>query len=177
MGDADHPHVAAAAPGTLMRMYRGLMGITAFIAAMMFTGMAVLVCLDVLLRNTGITSITWSVEVTEYMLMISAFLAAPWLVFVNDHIRVDILVRGLTGRPKWWCDLIQNVVCLLICVVLAGQSIYSMLDSAQQGGMVFKVLIFPDWWMAVPMVICFVLLTIEFIRRLVLDFTHTQKVA
>lgn len=177
MGDAGHPHKAAAVEGGAMRMYRGLMAFTAFIAAMLFAGMAVLVCVDVLLRNTGITSITWSVEVTEYMLMISAFLAAPWLVFANDHIRVDILVRGLTGKPKWWCDFVQNLICLLICAVLAGQSIYSMIDSAQQGGMVFKVLIFPDWWMAIPMVISFVLLTIEFIRRLALDFTHTQKVA
>lgn len=177
MGDAGHPHKAAPVHGRAMRAYRGVMAATAFIAAMLFAGMAVLVCVDVVLRNTGITSIAWSVEVTEYMLMISAFLAAPWLVFANDHIRVDILVRGLTGKAKWWCDFAQNIICLAICGVLAGQSIYSMLDSAAQGGMVFKVLIFPDWWMAVPMVISFVLLTIEFIRRLALDFTHTQKVA
>jgi len=160
-----------------MRAYRYMLLATGGLAAAIFAIMALLVCADVFLRNMGITSITWSVEVTEYMLMISAFLAAPWLVYTNDHIRVDILVRGLTGRPKWLFDLIAETICLAVCAVLAFQSVYSMLDSAKQGGMVFKVLIFPEWWLSIPMAVAFILLTIEFIRRVAGSLKTVGRVA
>lgn len=158
------------------RFYRVLMVATGAIAAIMFASMAILVCVDVLLRNLGIATIAWTVEATEYMLMISAFLAAPWLVYTNDHIRVDILVRGLPRRMRWLAAVLGDVTCLLVCAALAFQSIYSTLDSARQGGLVFKVLIFPDWWLSVPMVICFVLLVIEFLRRLIRTTAHPEAV-
>lgn len=159
-----------------MRIYRGLLLGIGGAAALLFAAMAILVCVDVLLRNIGIMSIAWSVEVTEYMLMVAAFLAAPWLVFTNDHIRVDILVRSLPDKAQRGVGVGGDFICLLICVVLAYRSIASMLDSAAQGGMIFKVLIFPDWWLGIPIVISFVMLTIEFARRLFFVLTH-RKVA
>lgn len=160
----ESPQGRQASMGT--RVYRGVMIGTGVVAAVLFAAMALLVCADVLLRNLGIVSIPWSVEVTEYMLMVSAFLAAPWLVYTNDHIRVDIVLRGLAEGPRRVLDVVGNVVCLFISLVLAYESIISMLDSANQGGMIFKVLVFPDWWLAIPMVIAFILLSVEFIRRL-----------
>jgi len=151
-------------------LYRGVMVGTGVVAAILFTTMALLVCADVLLRNLGIMSIPWSVEVTEYMLMVSAFLAAPWLVYTNDHIRVDILLRGLSKATRHVADIVGNLICLIISLVLAVESVASMLDSARQGGMIFKVLVFPDWWLAIPMVICFILLSVEFVRRLACAF-------
>lgn len=150
--------------------YRGVMIGTGVVAAILFAAMALLVCADVLLRNMGVMSIPWSVEVTEYMLMVSAFLAAPWLVYTNDHIRVDILLRGLGDATRRAFGIFGDLVCLVISLILAVESVFSMVDSAQQGGMIFKVLVFPDWWLAIPMVICFILLSVEFIRRLACAF-------
>lgn len=152
------------------RLYRGVLISTGVIAAILFAAMAVLVCVDVLLRNLGIMSIPWSVEVTEYMLMVSAFLAAPWLVYTNDHIRVDIVLRGLSRGALHIANILGDIVCLVISLVLAVESVRSLVDSAQQGGMIFKVLVFPDWWLAIPMVICFILLSVEFARRLACAF-------
>jgi len=165
MGDTGQPRNAVRSDGGL-RIYRCVMVATGLVAAVLFAAMAMLVCLDVLLRNAGIMSIPWSVEVTEYMMIIAAFLAAPWLVYTNDHIRVDILLRGLPAGARRVFAIVGDAICLLICLALAAQSIASMLDSAAQGGLVFKVLVFPDWWLAIPMVISFILLSIEFLRRM-----------
>lgn len=159
-----------------MRVYRGMLLGTGGVAALLFATMAVLVCVNVLLRNIGVLSIVWSVEISEYMLMISAFLAAPWLVYTNDHIRIDILMRGMPQKNQRGFVILDDFICLIICVVLAYRSIAGMVDSATQGGMVFKVLVFPDWWLGVPMAFSFVLLTIEFARRLFFILTN-RKVA
>ncbi|OXR48879.1 MULTISPECIES: TRAP transporter small permease [unclassified Pusillimonas] len=149
----------------LSRAYRGLLNGTGAFAALLFFAMALLVCADVLLRNLGVMSIQWAVEVTEYMMMIAAFCAAPWLVYTNDHIRVDVIVRNFTGAAAFLVGLVSYGVCLFISAVLAWYSYTSLLDAAQQGGIVFKVLMFPEWWLGLPMLFCFVLLTIEFTRQ------------
>jgi TRAP-type C4-dicarboxylate transport system permease small subunit len=149
------------------RAYHVLMSCFGIVAALMFGGMALLVCADVLLRNTGMGSIQWSVEVTEYMIMAATFVAAPWLLYVGDHIRIDILVKAASARNRRRMEILTNVLGLVICAVLAWVSIDVTRDSAAQGGMVFKVLIFPEWWLNIPMVFCFIALTFEFARRLV----------
>ena len=37
-------------------------------------------------------------------------------------------------------------------------------DSRQLGSMVFKTLVFPEWWLFVPVPLCFALLAVEFLR-------------
>jgi len=153
-------------PTKIARLYRSLMTFCGLLAALLFGLMALLVCLDVALRNLSPVSISWAVEMTEYMLMSAAFLAAPWLAYSNDHICVDVLVRGLPVAAKKRVTLLCNVICLLISAVLAFESAKSLLANAAQGGMIFKVLIFPEWWLAIPMTFCFALLSLEFLRRL-----------
>jgi len=148
------------------RLYHGLMTLSGAVAAGLFGLMALLVCLDVALRNVSTVSISWAVEMTEYMLMTAAFLAAPWLAYTNDHICVDVLVRGLPAAVKKRAVFAGNVVCLLICAVLAWESVRSLLGTLAQGGMIFKVLIFPEWWLALPITFSFALLSMEFLRRL-----------
>ncbi|MCB5364127.1 TRAP transporter small permease [Pusillimonas sp. CC-YST705] len=148
------------------RAYYCLVTACGVVAAVLFGLMALLVCLDVVMRNLSNHSIPWSVEMTEYMLMVAAFLAAPWLAYTNDHIRVDVLVRGLPPCGRKAADVIGNLICLVISLILAYESIKSLISNAEQGSMVFKVLIFPEWWLAIPITISFILLSVEFIRRL-----------
>ena len=150
------------------RYYHYLMTACGVVGAMLFGAMALVVCADVLVRNIAHGSIPWSVEMTEYMLMTATFVAAPWLLYLGDHIRVDVFVRGLPPSARRWLGLATDLLGLCICAVLVWQAVVVALDSAQQGGLVFKVLIFPEWRLNLPMIFSFAMLTIEFARRLVL---------
>lgn len=152
--------------GRLRTLYHYLMQTTGIIAALLFGLMAVLVFADVLLRNTGWLSLPWSVEVTEYMLMGAAFVAAPWLLYTNDHIRVDIVVAVLPQRAKRVMDVAGDLIGLLVCAILFWTTLQVLVDTRQQGSLVFKTLVFQEWWLSVPMAFAFGLLCIEFTRRL-----------
>jgi TRAP-type C4-dicarboxylate transport system permease small subunit len=39
-------------------------------------------------------------------------------------------------------------------------------SSAQQGSMVIKAVVFPEWWLYAPVPLCFAVLAVEFVRRL-----------
>lgn len=158
--------VAPPRPGSVAYLYHLLMNACGTVAALAFGGMAVLVCADVLMRNLGAGSIAWSVEATEYVLMVATFVAAPWLLYLGDHIRVDVVVRGLSAPLRRRLDLATDLACGAICAVLAWQAAAVAADSAGQGSLVFKVLVFPEWWLNLPMLFSCTLLAVEFARRL-----------
>lgn len=149
------------------RFYHQLMNTCGALAALLFGGMALLVCADVVMRNLGLGSIAWAVEATEYILMVATFVAAPWLLYLNDHIRVDVVLRALSAPMRRRLELATDLACCVICAVLAWQAIAVAQDTATQGSLVFKVLVFPEWWLNLPMVFSCALLAVEFARRFI----------
>lgn len=148
-------------------VYARLMAACAALSALLFGALGLLVFLDVLLRNLGIVNLPWGLEVSEYLLMSAAFAAAPWLLYHGDHIRVDILVRALPVGAQRVLDALSNLFGLAVCAVLAWEAAGSARDAALQGALTYKVLVFPEWWLTTPMIASFVLMTVEFARRLV----------
>ncbi|MEZ2722044.1 TRAP transporter small permease [Paenalcaligenes hominis] len=143
-------------------------------SAITFGLMSVLVTLDVLLRNLNIDLIPASVEITEYMLMIATFIAAPWLLYQGGHIRIDVVVNVLPRSLQRLLGLLSNALGFFVCGVLAWQSWTVLQDSHHQGSVVFKELIFPEWWLSLPLLIGSALLTLEFLRRLFNDFSRNE---
>ena len=133
----------------------------AAVAAVLLGASALAITLDVVGRNLGLATLPWILEVSEYVLPLATFLIAPWLLYRNGHVRLDILLRS---RP--WLGHVTNVVGLAVCVVLVIYGVRTILNSAAQGAMIFKSVVFPEWWLYVPVPICFALLTIEFVRRM-----------
>ena len=76
-------------------------------------------------------------------------------------LRLDMLLARWPGLGH-----LTNVVGLAVCIVLVVYGVRTILNSAQQGAMVFKSVVFPEWWLYVPVPLCFGLLTVEFLRRL-----------
>ncbi|MBU4610918.1 TRAP transporter small permease [Achromobacter sp. GG226] len=147
--------------------YARLMTACGGLAALLFGALGTLVCLDVFLRNLGVLNLTWGLEVSEYLLMTAAFVAAPWLLYHGDHIRVDILVRALPSGAQRGLDALSNLFGLGVCALLAWEAAGSARDAAAQGALTYKVLVFPEWWLTTPMIASFALMTVEFARRLV----------
>lgn len=171
---------AAIETGVLIRsrpghFYHLLMNACGATAALLFGGMALLVCADVVLRNLGLGSIAWSVEATEYILMVATFVAAPWLLYLNDHIRVDVVVRALSAPTRRRLELATDLACGAICAVLAWQSLAVAQDTAEQGSLVFKVLVFPEWWLNLPMAFSCALLAVEFARRFAASLVTEER--
>lgn len=154
---------------TPRHIYCLIMAVCGGISAIIFGLMSLLVTLDVVLRNLSIDIIPASVEITEYMLMIATFIAAPWLLYKGGHIRIDVVVDILPLSIQRSLNVLCNCIGFIVCGVLAQQCLLVLLDMYQQGSLVFKELVFPEWWLNVPLLIGSTLLSIEFLRRIYLD--------
>ncbi len=136
-------------------------------AALLLGAMALAVTLDVVARNVGLGAAPWILEVSEYCLPLATFLVAPWLLRRNEHVRLDALLRALAPGPARALDILANGLGLAISLVFVVYGVRAALDSARQGSMVLKSVVFPEWWLYAPVAACFALLAVEFVRRLV----------
>ena len=143
-----------------MGAYGKLLQGLAAVAALLLGVTALAITLDVIARNLGLPMVPWILEVSEYVLPVATFLVAPWLLHRNEHVRLDVLLPRLP-----WLNHVANGVGLAVSAILVVYGVRTILNSAQQGAMVFKSVVFPEWWLYTPVPLCFGLLAIEFVRR------------
>jgi TRAP-type C4-dicarboxylate transport system substrate-binding protein/TRAP-type C4-dicarboxylate transport system permease small subunit len=135
-------------------------------AALLFGAVALLVTADVVARNVGLGSIPWIIEVSEYSLPFATFLVAPWLLRAGEHVRLDILLAALPPSGRRALRRLADAVGLAVCMVFVMYGAQAVVSSARQGSLVMKAVVFPEWWLYVPVPVCFALLAVEFVRRL-----------
>lgn len=136
------------------------------LAGIAFAVIAVLVTLNVILRGLGITNFPWLLEVSEYVLYVGTFLAAPWVLRLGAHVRVDLLVGMLRGTAARVVEIIADVLGLLFCLVLARHGWNVTADAFSRGDMMFKELVIPEWPLLAVIPFSALLLAIEFARRI-----------
>ena len=149
-----------------MRFYRATLQGFAGVAAILLGAMALLVTLDVVMRNVGLGTIAWVNEVSEYSLPVATLLIAPWLLHRNEHVRLDVLLVSLPRSASRVLEKACDVIGIAICAVFVWYSIRLILDSARINSMVVKTLAIPEWWQYALVPVCFSLLAVEFARRL-----------
>jgi TRAP-type transport system small permease protein len=155
------------------RAYRLLLETLAAAAALLLGATALAVTADVVARNVGLGTAPWILEVSEYVLPLSTFLVAPWLLRRNEHVGLDMMLRVLPASAARALDVASSVLGLAISGVLLLYGVRAALDSARQGAMVFKSVVFPEWWLYVPFALCFTLLAMEFSRRVLVREART----
>ncbi len=146
--------------------YHLLMQACGALAALTIGAVALLVTGDVVARNLGLANLPWVVEVSEYSLPLATFLAAPWLLYRNEHVRLDMLLGALPRIAARLLDALADLVGIAVSLVFVWYGVRVIADSRALGSMVFKTLVFPEWWLFVPVPVCFALLAVEFVRRM-----------
>lgn len=150
----------------LSRGHEALLKGLGLLAGTAFAMIAVLVTLNVILRGLGITNFPWLLEVSEYVLYIGTFLAAPWVLRLGAHVRVDLLIGVLPGTAARRVGIAADVLGLLLCLVLARHGWNVTADAFSRGDMMFKELVIPEWPLLAVIPFSALLLAIEFARRI-----------
>lgn len=156
-------------------MHAALMRGCGLVAAATVAFITLLVCYDVVGRNLGLPSLVWVNEVTEYALPIATLAAAPWLMWRNQHVRLDLLGALLSPAAQRHVDRVASLLGLVVSAVMVWYAVRMLLDSKQAGSLVMKALVFPEWWLYVPVPIGFALLALECGRRVLFPSGLTEE--
>lgn len=150
----------------LSRIFDRLLLVLGAISGVVISAIAVLITLDIVLRNAGVSSFPWLLEITEYVLFAMTFLAAPWVLAHNAHVRVDLLVSTLPKKAGYVCELLADCLGFFLMVVMAWYGARIALDSYSLNSLLHKELVVSEWLLLIVIPIASTLLAIEFIRRI-----------
>ena len=89
------------------RLYEGLLKAMGVFSSLIIASIALLLTIDVFLRNKGLGNMPWLLEVTEYGLFASTFIAAPWVLHMDGHVKVDIFLKIF---PEAFSNIIQKYI-------------------------------------------------------------------
>ena len=147
-------------------LYGSVLDVLALLGCALLFAMMLMICADVGLRTLGWGSVPWANEMSEYILYVSTFLSAPWLLRWGKHVRLDLLLRALPAHLGWLMEWLVDLVCIAVCATLAVAGSRILLASQANGNTILKTLSFPEWWLMIPIPVTFFLLAIEFVFRL-----------
>jgi TRAP-type C4-dicarboxylate transport system permease small subunit len=150
----------------LSRIYGRLLDGMVLAACFILLAMTFTIGFDVLLRNVGAGGIPPSNEMSEYGLYLTTILAAPGLLRRGQHIRIDIVLRMLPPRVAWILEWLGDIVGMICCWFFVWYGVRVTMASYAAGSVSIKTLVLPEWWILVPMPVCFLMVAIEFVFRM-----------
>ena len=133
-------------------------------AAFLIAYLAVSVSVAVILREFKIEAI-WMFEVTEYSLLWLTFLAAPWVLRDDSHIKMDLILSAFSPKVQASLNCFSSVVGAVICITLTWFGFKVTWDYFQTGYFLHTVMAPPIYPIIVIVPVGCLLLSIQFIRR------------
>lgn len=151
--------------GALVGAYERLLDLCGLIAGIAIGLMAVFITVDVVIRNLGIGNFPWILEVSEYTLYVTTFLAAPWGLRLGAHVRVDLVLHWVPPGPARVIEAVADGLGAAIAALLAYYGLLVTLDSFGLDARIVKALVVPEWPLLAVIPFSCGLLAIEFLRR------------
>jgi TRAP-type C4-dicarboxylate transport system permease small subunit len=155
------------AVGRVYALIGALVGIT-------IGGFALSISVDLGLRLMHWGNIAGLQEVIEYLLFAGVFLAAPWVLRLNAHIQVDLVIGNLPAGLGRVMERVLDMAGLLICVTLIWFGWMNLSSAWMFQSMQHKYFQMPEWLLLSGFVACFVMLAIEFLFRLIRSGTAPE---
>ncbi len=152
--------------GRISLVYERLLTTCGFIVGLTIVIIAVLITLDVLLRNLDLYSSGALLELTEYALFVITFIGAPWVLWLGSHVRVDLLFTVVPAPVARVLEIIADGAGLFFSVVMGWHGFSVALVSFERGDLIVKQLVVPEWTLMAFIPASCVLLSIEFLRRI-----------
>jgi TRAP-type C4-dicarboxylate transport system permease small subunit len=140
------------------------------LACVLLFGMMSVICADVLLRNVAVSGMprgfALASDLSESAIYLMTLLSAPYLLRSGRHIRIDLLLHMLPLRIGWLMELVAAGAMFFCCVVMVWYGFVVTGRSAGSDAMLIKTVVYPEWWILVPLPCVFALLSLEAIFRL-----------
>lgn len=141
----------------------------AVLAMALLSFCVVIITLEVVMRFFFNRPLMWSIEVTEYCLIWITFLGTAWVLRKEGHVIVDVIVMRIPKTSRHMLDTVLSFLGIFMCILLAWYGVRVVLDFIQLGRPMSTVLMPPAWILYLIIPIGSLLLTVQFIRRTIIN--------
>lgn len=125
-----------------------------------------LIVVDVLVRTIGFTPWQASSVLVEYGLLWFTMLVAPWLARHKSHVFIDAITQLLPPAIQRIVAKFVYLSCTFFSLVVVYYSLRLLIASITEGQIDVRAVDMPLWSLLAPIPLCFLLVSIEFLRFL-----------
>lgn len=115
------------------------------IAEIALVALLLLVTHEVFVRYVLNTPTQFSVEISEYLLILITFLSAAWVLRADHHVRVRFLVDRLPPRGADAAALLSYALLITFCAILVWQGTGMTWTALSGGDRSSSLVAFPLW--------------------------------
>ena len=137
----------------------------ALVATLILAALVVCVSAEVVMRYFVGRPTRWVNEFSEYALLWLAFLAAPWILRKEAHVKVEMLTDVLSPEWRYKFHVTTSLVGAAVCALFCWVSTAYVVEVFGTGEFLFKSVQLPKWAVMAVMPPGLALLAIQFVRR------------
>ncbi len=135
------------------------------IAAMLFTGAAVVITYEAIMRYSGAPT-SWAQDLAIYFMIVGAFLSQAAVMLEDGHVRVDIVLGFFSSRFRVMAIRTTLAISLIYVAVVAWQGAMQAWDSFEIGRKSTSLFRIPTWIPEAAIPVGFVLLALAVISQI-----------
>lgn len=128
---------------------------------------AVAIALDLFLRLFKFGNLPGMQEIVAYALFVGVFLAAPWVLRLGAHVRVDVLVSALPKKVALVLERTIDLVALGLCLLFLYYGITGMISDYVNDVAKRQTYVVYEWVLLLIFNLSFAMLAVEFLFRLI----------
>lgn len=147
------------------RAFDALLRGLAVIAAGLFAAIAVVIAINVALRNLGLPVLYGALDAIQYTIMAATFMAAPWVLAQDAHVKVDLVTAGLPDGGRRLLGRITALIGAVTAAVLGWYGTLALWSSITRGAVIRTSFTLPEWITLIFLPLCMGLCAVVFLRR------------
>lgn len=105
-------------------------------------------------------------ELTCYGLLWFTMLGSAWVLRNDKHIRIDVVLAFIKGRPKIILQIVISIICIIAMAMLTYYSGKEVYKEYLKHSYMYSVLELPKYLVMLIMPVGFCMLVYEFVRKL-----------
>lgn len=107
--------------------------------------MTMSIAYEVVVRYFFSRPTAWALDFSEYILVYSTFLAAPWILKNNGHTSVSLLTDALNEKNRNILVLFSSLIGSLVCAVITYYGIMDTWEALWRGTMIIRPVVVPKF--------------------------------
>lgn len=137
----------------------------AYLAGGALLTMVVVDCAEIFGRSLFQHSISWAVEIEEYLQLFIVFISAAYIQRLGGHVKLELVLDRLSGRNIALINMVTHFFGAIFLLILSGYSTYTAWEMGLRGVYRITPLQFPKAPLVSIVALGVFLLAIRFFRN------------
>ena len=117
------------------------------------------------MRNLGLPVLYGALDAIQYTIMAATFMAAPWVLAQDGHVKVDLITAGLPVRGRRMLGRVTALVGAATAGLLGWYGTLALWSSITRGAVIRTSFTLPEWITLIFLPVCMALCAVVFLRR------------